>query len=246
MASLTKPKLVGARIMADSDNTTALPFVTQGGRRKSCAVDDDGAVGNIIHAVRLLAPLDPCVVLLQDWEHAHHMAVVLCRLQQRLEIRVRNALASSEPDRGPENNEQNTHALVLAARQAARCDELDKEFGYTRARAAEAQAVEAEEEILDAVAVTAAQSLAGVIAKLKIIVGGGENLGDMSAFPWPQIQSVLTDIQALGDRGAEAPPRPQHGRRHAGGNRCLDGESDQPRPSISEGNTAVESHTRQS
>lgn len=211
----------------------------------SCALDDVGAVGDVVDAVRVLTPFDPCVALLQDWEQAHHMAVVLCRLQQRLETRIRNALASSEPDRGPENDRQNTHALVLAARQA-RCDELDKEFGYTRARAAESQAVEAEEEILDAVAVTPAQSLAGVIAKLKIIVGGGENLGDMSAFPWPQIQSVLTDIQALGDRGAEAPPRPQHGRRHAGGNRCLEGESDQPRPSISEGNTAVESHTRQS
>ncbi|TCS25084.1 hypothetical protein EDC40_107284, partial [Aminobacter aminovorans] len=31
-------------------------------------------------AARLLVPIDPCVVLLQEWEQAHHMAVVLCRL----------------------------------------------------------------------------------------------------------------------------------------------------------------------
>ncbi|MCX8571807.1 MULTISPECIES: hypothetical protein [Aminobacter] len=210
--------------MADSDNTTALPFVIQRGRRKSCAVDDDGVVGGFVHAARLRAPLDPCVVLFQEWEQAHHMAVVLCRLQQRLEIRIRNALASPKPDEGPETDDQRMQqASVLAARQA-RWDELDVEVGYSRARAAEAQAVEAEEEILDAVATTPAQSFAGVIAKLKIIVGGGENMGDMSAFPWPQIQSVLADLKALG-----------------GG---LDTEANDLHPSVSDSKTTIKSHPR--
>ncbi|WP_432288669.1 hypothetical protein SLT36_29720 (plasmid) [Aminobacter sp. BA135] len=97
-----------------------------------------------------------------------------------------------------------TGAHRSPADQQARWDELDQEVGYSRTRAAEAQAVEAEEEILDAVAGTPAQSLAGVIAKLKVIAGGGENMGDTSAFPWPQIQSALADLQALGDRGADA------------------------------------------
>ncbi|WP_406873725.1 hypothetical protein WHT83_10195 [Aminobacter sp. P9b] len=213
--------------MADSDNTTALPFVTQGGRRMSCALDDVGAVGDIVHAVRLLAPFDPCVALLQDWEQAHHMSVVLCRLQQRLETRIRNALASSEPDRGPENDGHSTPQTSLLAARRARWDELDKEFGYTRARAAEAQAVEAEEEILDAVAATPAQSLAGLIAKLTIIVGSGENMGDMSAFPWPQIQSGLADLKALGEIGLDA---------KTGGLR-------QPMP---DGNTVIKSQPRRS
>ncbi|MBT1156703.1 hypothetical protein J1C56_13975 [Aminobacter anthyllidis] len=217
--------------MADSDNTTALPFVTQGGRRKSCVVDDDGAVGDIVKAVRLRAPLDPCVVLLQEWEQAHHMAVVLCRLQQRLEIRIRNALATSEPDAGPEDARQGTpQAAVLSDRQT-RWNELDQKVGYSRARAAEAQAVEAEEEILDALAATPAQSLAGVIAKLTIIVGGAENLGDTSAFPWPQIQSVLADLQALSDRSAELPPRPADDRLHAGSERGTTAGESLPRRS---------------
>ncbi|MBA8909894.1 hypothetical protein [Aminobacter ciceronei] len=216
--------------MADSDNTTALPFVTQGGRRKSCAVDDD-AEGDISVGVRpaekiaarLLAPVDPCVVLLQEWEQAHHMAVVLCRLQQRLEIRIRNALRASEPSGGAENDQQ---SAPQPADQQTRWDELDQKVGYSRARAAEAQAIEAEEEILDAIATTRAQSLAGVIAKLKIIAAGGEAMGDTSAFPWPQIQSVLADLQALGESGL-----------NAGTN---------SRPTASDSNTASENYLRRS
>ncbi|MDH4984469.1 hypothetical protein QEZ47_02630 [Aminobacter anthyllidis] len=238
--------------MADSDNTTALPFVTQEGRRKSCAVDDDTRGASVAvaatpmerFAARLLAPLDPCVVLLQEWEQAHHMAVVLCRLQQRLEIRIRNALGPTEPSGGPGNNQQGMpQASVLTDRQA-RWDEIDQKVGYSRTRAAEAQAVEAEEEILDAVAATPAQSLAGVIAKLKIIVGGGENMGDTSAFPWPQIQSVLADLQALGDRGADV--LPTDSRRQPAEDRGLDGETNRLRASMSDGTIARESQPRRS
>ncbi|CAI2934337.1 hypothetical protein [Aminobacter niigataensis] len=233
--------------MADSDNTTALPFVTQGGRRKSCAVDDDTRGGSAAvaatpmerFAARLLAPIDPCVVLLQEWEQAHHMAVVLCRLQQRLEIRIRNALRASEPS--GENDQQ---SAPQPADQQTRWDELDQKVGYSRARAAEAQAVEAEEEILDAVAATPAQSLAGVIAKLKIIAGGGENMGDTSAFPWPQIQSALADLQALGDCGAEA--LPADSRRQPAEDRGLDGETNRLRASMSDATIARESHPRRS
>ncbi|MBT1155888.1 hypothetical protein J1C56_09830 [Aminobacter anthyllidis] len=227
--------------MADSDNTTALPFVIQGGRRKSCAVHDDGAVSDVVHAVRLLAPIDPCVVLLQEWEQAHHMAVVLCRLQQRLEIRIRNALRASEASGRTENDQQ---SAPQPADHQTRWDEIDQEVGYSRARAAEAQAVEAEDEILDAVATTPSQSFAGVIAKLKIIVGGGENMDDTSAFPWPQIQSVLADLQALGDRGADA--LPADSRRQPTEDRGLDGETNRLRASKSDGTIARESHPRRS
>ncbi|MBB6468592.1 hypothetical protein HNQ96_004476 [Aminobacter lissarensis] len=193
--------------MADSDNTTALPFVIPEGRRMSCAVDDDTRAfgGRAADGLkkRLFAPIDPCVVLLQDWEHAHHMAVVLCRLQQRLEIRIRNALAVASPDGeadGPSST--TTGDAATPADQQARWDALDQKVGYSRARAAETQAVEAEEEILKAVSATPAQSIAGVIAKLTIIAGGGESMGDSSAFPWPQIQSALADVKGLSEREA--------------------------------------------
>ncbi|WP_157632956.1 hypothetical protein [Hoeflea sp. 108] len=215
--------------MADSDNTTALPFVIQGGRKKGSAVDDDARSNGVAHAERrpahFLTPLDPCVVLLQDWEQAHHMALVLCRLQQRLEIRIRNALASSETEGGLQNDQKRPpQASVPTARQT-RWDEFDREIGYSRARAAEAQAIEAEEEIVDAVADTPAQSIAGVIAKLKIIVGGGETMADTSAFPWPQIQSTLADLKALGESG-------------------LDAETSGLRPSVSAAKKATKHHPR--
>jgi hypothetical protein len=190
-------------------------------------------------AARLLAPIDPCVVLLQDWEQAHHMAVVLCRLQQRLEIRIRNALRASEP-----SGENDQKSAPQPADQQARWDELDQKVGYSRARAAEAQAVEAEEEILDAVATTPAQSLAGVIAKLKIIAGGGENMGDTSAFPWPQIQSVLADLQSLGDRGADVLPADSQSQ--PAEDRGLNGETNRLRASMSDATIARESHPRRS
>ncbi|AMS44000.1 hypothetical protein [Aminobacter aminovorans] len=189
--------------MADSDNTIALPFVTQGGRRKSCAVDDDRAVGGLLHAELLQAPLDPCVVLLQEWEQAHHMAVVLCRLQQRLEIRIRNALGSLDAGVAPENDRP--IPPQPSADQQTRWDALDQKVGYSRARAAEMQAVEVEEEILEAVSATPAQSIAGVVAKLNIIAGGGQSMGDSSAFPWPQIQSVLKDLKSLSERETARP-----------------------------------------
>ncbi|WP_146203961.1 hypothetical protein [Aminobacter sp. AP02] len=150
--------------------------------------------------MRLLGTVDPCVDLLQEWEHAHHMAVVLCRLQQRLETRIRNALASS--DSGGERRQTSTSTV---ADSQARWDALDHEVGYSRTRHAELQAVEAELEILDSVAATRARSLRGVVAKLRIIVGGGENTADPSAFPWPQIQSALDDLEALGDPGIADP-----------------------------------------
>jgi len=267
--------------MADSDNTTALPFVTPGRRGKSCAVDDKSKAG--IEAIdaslektipaRLNAPIDPCVVLLQDWEQAHHMAVVLCRLQQRLETRIRNTLAlpgvsgesggdtakaaaeahgqaADNPAPGNDSVSGNMSAMSpTPAAQQRRWDALDVEVGYSRVRAAEMQAVEAEEEILDAVASTPAQSLAGVIAKLKIIVGGGKNAEETSAFPWPQIQSVLADLKDLGESDGHVLPRPQDGRlgdNQPGDNRGMDGEVSRPRVLKADGEAAVGSHWRPS
>lgn len=226
-------------------------------------------------AARLLAPLDPCAVLLQEWEQAHHMVVVLCRLQQRLETRIRNALGSSDPSDGPGNGGRDTSlsapgyhrpsagsparcnnavsSTMSAAEEAAltdhqrRWDALDVEVGYSRVRAAEIEAIEAEDQILDAVADTPAQSLVGVIAKLKVIVGAGENVDDTSSFPWPQIQSVLADLKDLSDRDRHVLPRPgdsQLGGNQPGDSPGLDGETGRPRAYMSDGETAAGSRRR--
>ncbi|BCM19205.1 hypothetical protein [Mesorhizobium sp. J8] len=66
--------------MADSDNTTTLPSVTQ---QRS----DDRAANRCGQ----FDDADPAFALLRDWLRAQHVSRVLCRLQQRLETRILRA-----------------------------------------------------------------------------------------------------------------------------------------------------------
>jgi hypothetical protein len=156
--------------MADSDNTMTLPFVTSRLRRKRSSVDErqTGASDR-----RASEPADPAVALLHEWQEAHHVAHVLCRLQQRRETRLLRAAANSAGERS----------------------------GYSAARASEIEAMDAEQRLLVAVATQRATSLIGVMAKLEMIVGGAENSGEPDAFPWPQIRSVLADLREVATRG---------------------------------------------
>lgn len=49
----------------------------------------------------------------------------------------------------------------------------------------------------DSIPEVAAMSLAGVIAKLEMIVGADRDIGDPTDFPWPHIASVLRDLKAI-------------------------------------------------
>jgi len=42
-----------------------------------------------------------------------------------------------------------------------------------------------------------ARSLAGIVAKLEMIVGADRDIGDPTDFPWPHIGSVLRDLKAI-------------------------------------------------
>jgi hypothetical protein len=42
-----------------------------------------------------------------------------------------------------------------------------------------------------------ARSLAGIVAKLEMIVGADRDIGDPTNFPWPHIASVLRDLKAI-------------------------------------------------
>lgn len=155
--------------MADSDNTMTLPFVTSRLRRKRSPVDERQA--GVSHR-RAIEPADPAVALLHQWQEAHHVAHVLCRLQQRRETRLLNAVASPTQDR----------------------------TSHSMARALEIDAMDAEQRLLDAVATTSAHSLAGVMAKLEMITGCSEADEDPSVFPWPQLRSVLADLREAAAR----------------------------------------------
>jgi hypothetical protein len=156
--------------MADSDNTMTLPFVTSRLRRKRSPVDERQADALDRRASE---PADPAVALLHEWQEAHHVAHVLCRLQQRRETRLLNAAASPAAQR----------------------------IGHSMARALEIDAMDAEQRLLDAVATTSAHSLIGVMAKLEMITGCSEAEEDPSAFPWPQLRLVLADLRDVVARG---------------------------------------------
>ncbi|PBB21002.1 hypothetical protein CK219_04990 [Mesorhizobium sp. WSM4313] len=49
----------------------------------------------------------------------------------------------------------------------------------------------------DSIPGVTALSLAGIIAKLEMIVGADRDIGDPTDFPWPHIASVLRDLKAL-------------------------------------------------
>ncbi|RWL86199.1 MAG: hypothetical protein EOR68_33565 [Mesorhizobium sp.] len=68
---------------------------------------------------------------------------------------------------------------------------------YAVAREAEVLAVTEALKLQDALPEVAAVSLAGILAKLEVIVGADRDISDPTDFPWPHINSVLRDLRAI-------------------------------------------------
>ncbi|RWA62932.1 hypothetical protein [Mesorhizobium sp.] len=49
----------------------------------------------------------------------------------------------------------------------------------------------------DAIPELTASSVAGIVAKLEMIVGADRDIGDPTDFPWPHIASVLRDLKSI-------------------------------------------------
>jgi hypothetical protein len=199
-SSLATPKLLGARIMTDSDNSTTLPSVIR--RELFCATTD------------------PAVAVWREWQAAHEETDRLSREQQRLERTLveevgfpkvmiqlsydRTATpASHEALRGVLGVESMETEVVakfeadLAVHQA-RWDATDRAIGYSATLRAECEAGDRAEALLEALSGTPAISLAGVAAKLDAILSEGQPSNGDTEFPWPQIRSVLEDIGRIG------------------------------------------------
>ncbi|WP_188130587.1 hypothetical protein [Neomesorhizobium albiziae] len=127
--------------------------------------------------------------MFQNWQRTQRVALVLCRLQQRLERRVINAVGLGRQDR---DDPRSQAQMVL---QTARWDVIDEEVGYSVAREAEVAAVTAALKLQDQLLDTPAQSLVGIVAKLEIIARTDREIGDPTDFPWPHIESVLRDLK---------------------------------------------------
>lgn len=208
--------------MADSDNTTTLPFVTRRRNVELSLITDLRGSDEAIEYHSDHDAEDPAVRLLREWRHVQRVASILCRLQQKLEHRliaelghrgqspvevmlrcgeVKTVRKCSELDRlvvGERlSSEARAEAEASMERQLSRWDAMDREIGYSVAREAEIEAITTTLKLQDKLLATPASTLPGVVAKLEMIAGADQDIDDPTDFPWPHITSVLDDLKRI-------------------------------------------------
>lgn len=162
-----------------------------------------------------MAP-DPALVLSQAWVEAHDRTLALCLRQQQLEAQLAtsvgfpstsivlpdggerevSSLEDLEHVLGPSTVEESSRveAAEALADHWSRWRAKDAKLGYSATKEAEQQAAEKEQLLLDELAITPARTIAGVIAKLAVVLRDVEDNRDASDFPLPHIRSVLEDL----------------------------------------------------
>lgn len=211
--------------MADSDNTTTLPYVT---RRKmlsgtAIAMGGWGSGAFALDTVLREASSDPVLTLWRQWQDAHRLTDRLCRRQQGLERQLIRTigfpfsvirLSDGEPV-AAYSREAIRDVLRLAPKEAAACaeaeakfeahklrwDRADRDIGYSATVQAERDSADRASDLLDAMAAMPATSLAGVAAKLEAVLREGNIWEDGSEFPWPHIRSALDDLTRIARHG---------------------------------------------
>lgn len=165
---------------------------------------------------------DPAMAVWREWQAAHEHTDRLCRQQQRQErklvetvgfpcatirlpggesVTLHSLAALNEVlDSGPADAAVYAKAEADFAAHLARWDAVDGKIGYSATLRAEREAADRAEDLLEALSLTSAVSLAGVVAKLDAVLREGEVSGDDAEFPWPQIRSALNDVIRIGQR----------------------------------------------
>lgn len=185
--------------MADSDNTTTLPFVTLG--RKSWTTPITRSAD--CEPTYTTALADPALALSLAWTEAHAAMAEQCLKQQRLETALLERRSSSQ---GVDGN---------PASRAGRRDGMRR--AYAEAKAAEALAGAREQELLERLARTPANSLAGIAAKLSVIAIEAEDNTDLTDFPVSHVRSALEDLRRLiGRTIVDSCPAPESDRENLG------------------------------
>jgi hypothetical protein len=160
---------------------------------------------------------DPALKLWQEWQAAHDQVEKFCRRQQRLETALIEAVGFPHVDIAVPDQDcgvaaftleeverrfgdapgsadaMRTAKAVLFDRQAA-WDELDERMGYSRAKQAEHEAFAMRGERLNDLFALPARSVAGVAAKLNVVLTMAEEDGPYDEFPWPQIRAAMMDL----------------------------------------------------
>jgi hypothetical protein len=179
--------------MADSDNTTTLPFVTPGPERSgSPGIGDAQALIVPVDDSRQLT--DPALALSLAWIEAHTMTLASCVRQQEAETKLmKDGGFSSISTEVPRKGKGTTAELRYLAARKAEMDNASKA-----------------EILLEKIATTSAISMAGVAAKLAVVVREAADNNDLFDFPLPHIRSALADLrhllhESVGDDAATLP-----------------------------------------
>ncbi|MFH1795557.1 MAG: hypothetical protein ABIF45_13760 [Pseudomonadota bacterium] len=141
--------------------------------------------------------MDPALALSLAWIEAHAAMAEQCLRQQRLETELLERRRSS---------------AIVDGKPAGRAGGRGgTRRAYAEAKAAEARAAVREQELLERLARTPAHSLAGIAAKLSVIVTEAEDNTDLTDFPVPQLRSALEDLRRLMERASvDACPDDDH------------------------------------
>jgi len=216
MHSLTTIKLLGARIMADSDNSRTLP---SGIQRNLFAVASTFLTEELEERARDdAAATDPALRVWHEWMTAFDNYARLTHVQQRLEKELLRTIGfpqvlvpvGSGAAPVPGRSEAEIDALLpgeersgqrdalkrdLAARVAA-WQQADEVEGFSRALALAHEAGDRQAELLKSLWLTPALSMAGMAAKVHAVLRHGEP-GPGYGFPWTPLRGVIADFLVL-------------------------------------------------
>lgn len=174
--------------MADSDNTTTLSSVTLG-RETQSPLTKEHPEPSADHAVEHPPLTDPALVLSLAWIDAHVAMLATSLRQQQAEEDVLNRCSLLPTGE------------VIECREGtgADCDCVD-------ALTVEQDDAEKADALLAEIAATPAQSLAGVVSKLAVILREASDNTDLFEFPLPHIRSALADLRRLTDEAISDEP----------------------------------------
>jgi hypothetical protein len=164
---------------------------------------------------------DQALSLWQEWRSAHEATTMFCRKQQRLETELLEKVGfprvlvpiQGQPGPAPIFSAIELEKVFEAgkvprslrdkveadlASQQAQWDAADATVGFSAAKRDEERSATRENELAELLLATPAQSLAGVCAKMRVILANGQWCDDCPEFPWPQLRVVLDDLARIG------------------------------------------------
>ena len=209
--------------MADSENSRTLPANT---RVNILSCTTDFLAGLRDRAVDA-ADTDPALAKWLEWHEAHREFGLRCRLQQHLETHLVHTVGfpsihidvPGHSDTGFVRDEADIEFLLKGDNLAEARDEAkkalaaqiglwntaDKFVGYTKAKEAERVACDRDFALAEELSDMPARSIAGVIAKLNVVMSLGIPSPDSDELPWPQLCSVMSDLLDLHRKQSDLP-----------------------------------------